>query len=51
MPEKTCQNPNCQKTYHVNENDQDDGFCCYACWEEVNCKEPEKVVNKEFVLD
>ena len=36
-----CQNPNCKSSYSVDPNEVDDGYCCYACWEDTNCGDPE----------
>lgn len=46
--ESICQNPGCQKIYTVKENDGDDGYCSFECWEQANCKDPE---DKGDVLD
>jgi hypothetical protein len=40
MPKKVCSN--CGDTYTVQENETDDGFCSFNCWEESNCLEPEE---------
>lgn len=36
-----CRNPNCRCNYSVNEHETDDGYCCFACWEEANCSDPQ----------
>jgi hypothetical protein len=42
MPEKRCcANPSCHKTYTLDSNKIDDGFCSFECWESVNCDAPE----------
>ena len=40
MPEGTCEN--CGDRYTLKENEADDGYCCFDCWEEANCLEPEE---------
>jgi hypothetical protein len=40
MPKSVCQS--CGNSYTVNTSDTDDGFCCFDCWEEANCSEPEE---------
>lgn len=37
-----CKCINCRTVYTINENEADDGYCCFDCWEEVNCLEPEE---------
>lgn len=32
---KICRNPKCKREYMPEDND--DGFCGFACWEAVNC--------------
>jgi len=33
---------NCNTAYSLKENEADDGYCCFECWEEANCLEPEE---------
>jgi len=48
MIQKVCSNPDCQKTYEVPEENHDDGFCSFDCWENVNCKQPQEVVFEDL---
>ena len=34
-----CLNPKCKKIYPVVDMKEDDGFCCFECWESINCDE------------
>jgi hypothetical protein len=40
---RICSNPECQKEYEVKDEKHDDGYCCFDCWEKVNCKEPQLI--------
>jgi hypothetical protein len=40
MPEGKCSN--CQTIYPIKSGETDDGYCCFDCWEEANCLEPEE---------
>jgi len=51
MPVHNCKNPDCGKKYEVEKGDHDDGFCCYECWEAVNCGEPESVSFEELTVE
>lgn len=44
-----CKNPECGKNYEVKKNETDDGFCCFECWEAVNCLEPEEKEIPEYI--
>jgi len=48
MSEGRCQNPNCGSIYTIKKDDVDDGYCCFSCWEEANCHDPEAVPVEEF---
>jgi hypothetical protein len=48
MSQSKCSNPDCNKTYHVEDTDADDGFCSFECWEKVNCLQPVHVQLEEF---
>lgn len=50
MTQKVCSNPICQKTYEVSTEIHDDGFCCFDCWEQANCKEPQEAVLEDISL-
>jgi hypothetical protein len=41
MPQKICKH--CGKTYIVENEQTDDCYCSYECWEKDNCCEPEEV--------
>lgn len=49
MLEHVCKNENCKKAYQVTDNDADDGYCSFDCWEEDNCRIPEAIPSEEFV--
>ncbi len=51
MGNKICSNPDCRKEYHINDNDVDDGFCVYECWEKVNCHEPIIINFEQLAVD
>lgn len=44
---RTCLNPNCNKNYDLTkiEAKSDDGYCCFECWEEMNCEAPQEEVD------
>lgn len=35
-----CSNQECGKSYFVENEKCDDGFCSFECWKKVNCLEP-----------
>lgn len=47
----SCKNPECKNTYTLRRDETDDGFCCFICWEKVNCAEPEKHVDSLNLQD
>ena len=49
MAQKVCSNPDCQKPYDA-EGRHDDGFCCFDCWEQVNCKDPQEIIFEDITL-
>ena len=49
--ENICKNKDCGKPYRVKENEIDDGFCSFECWEKVNCKQPENLIFEELKLN
>ncbi len=51
MSEHVCLNPDCKKTYNLNDKDADTEFCSFECWEAINCKFPKLVTFEEFSLE
>lgn len=45
-----CSNPECNKVYHVENIETDDGFCSFECWEKVHCLKPVQVQFEEIQL-
>ena len=39
------------KTYVIEDEKSDDGFCSFKCWENVLCQNPQEEISEEFVLD
>ena len=48
MISKDCQNKNCRKTYLVENEIEDDGYCSFSCFN-VAFENPE--ISEEFVID
>jgi len=43
MSQQICHNPECQRVYDSDDKDADVSFCCFPCWEKVNCKSPTEI--------
>lgn len=38
---KVCRNLDCAKEYELQEDDINDGYCSFDCWERDNCAQPQ----------